>query len=344
MVSDREIAEAARVRAGARHARVVARRPLSGGMSGARFARVVLEIDGAVRSAVLKEIAHDPVGPTLERRFYEELAPRFPLRAPALYASGPLPGGGDGWIAIEPLPAPAGHGFTAARFAALARDLARAHAALAGQAPEWLPRPLGRDAARWLAHVPDGVARLRERMARNRALRMLASEEAMGAAVALARDPGPIVRGAASVPETVIHRDLHHYNVSFGREGAVVFDWEAVSAGPAELDLALLAIYQRTTPVPWTGGRWSAWRRPVVPPSALPAGPAVDAAYAWEATHRLGWCESVLDGLAPFALARSRVPLLGALEGRTAGPLLVRTWRALFAELPERARRLAALA
>jgi hypothetical protein len=340
MVSDEEIAEAARRRASATRARVVRRAPLGGGMSGARFARLVLEIDGVVRPAVLKEIAPDPIGPTLERRFYEELAPRLPLRVPALYASGPLSGGGDGWIVMEPLPAPAGRGLTAATFAALARDLARAHAALAGAAPEWLPRPFGRDAKAWLAHVPEGVARLRERMRRTPALRSLATEAALDVATALARDPAPIVRACARVPETVIHRDLHHYNVSFGREGAVVFDWESVAAGPAEFDVALLLIYQRTIPVPMTGGRLFAWRRPPVPHAALPPDPAVDAAYAWEATHRLGWAESVLDGLAPLAAQRANLPIVGALEGRRAGPLLVRAWRELFAELPARARRL----
>lgn len=340
MVSDAEIAEAARRRAGAKHARVARRAPLAGGMSGARFARLVLEIDGAAVPAVLKEIAPDPLGPTLERRFYEELAPRMPLRVPALYASGAGTGDGDGWIVLEPLPAPAGHGFTAGRFAALARDLARAHAAFAGAAPDWLPRPFARDARAALAHVPEGVARLRERMRRAPALRALASEDAMEAAVALARDPGPIVRACALAPETVIHRDLHHYNVSFGAEGAVVFDWEAVAAGPAAFDLALLAIYQRTAPVPLTGGRLFAWRKPVVAPDALPAGPAADAAFAWEATHRLGWCESVLDELAPLAVQRARLPIAGAIEGRRAGPLLVRAWRELFAGLPARARAL----
>jgi hypothetical protein len=340
MVSDEEIAESVRRRASAARARVVRRAPLAGGMSGARFARLVLEIDGVARPAVLKEIAPDPIGPTLERRFYEEIAPRLPLRVPALYASGPGRDGGDGWIVMEPLPAPAGHGLNAERFAALARDLSRAHAALSGAAPDWLPRPLGRDARAWLAHVPEGVARLRDRMRRTPALRGLASDEAMDVAAALARDPVPIARACAQVPETVIHRDLHHFNVSFGRDGAVVFDWEAVAAGPAEFDVALLAIYQRTRVVPLTGGRLFAWRKPVAPPGALRPGPGTDAAYAWEATHRLGWAESVLDGLAPFAARRARLPVVGALEGRRAGPLLIRAWGELFAELPARARAL----
>jgi hypothetical protein len=357
--TDGEIAEAARRRAGARSARVVSRTPFAGGGSGARFAHLVLEIDGARRPAVLKEIAPDPLGPTLERRFYEELAPRLPLRVPALLASGPLPGGGDGWIAIEPLPAPAGRGATKARFVALAQALGRAHAAFLGSAPDWLPRPFGRDAAEWLAHVPEGVARLRERFARTPALRFLASEEALELAVALARDPAPIVRACALAPETVIHRDLHHHNVSFGAE-PVVFDWEAVCAGPAVFDVALLHVYQRNRALALGGGRWFAWRRPLlrwpdllgVHLDALVAhaadadcaalSAAVPAVFAWEAVHRLGWIDAQLDALAPGAALRARVPIAGAFEGARFGPVMLRVWRELFAELPRCARALRA--
>jgi hypothetical protein len=359
MVSDGEIAEAARRRAGARSARVVARAPFAGGGSGARFAHLVLEIDGARRPAVLKEIAPDPLGPTLERRFYEELAPRLPLRVPALLASGPLPAGGDGWIVLEPLPAPAGRGATKERFLALARELGRAQSALLGAAPEWLPRPFGRDAAAWLAHVPDGVARLRERFVRTPALRFLASDEALDLAVALARDPGPIVRACALAPETVIHRDLHHHNVSFGAE-TVVFDWEAVCAGPAVFDVALLHAYQRNRAIALSGGRWFAWRWPLAAwPELLAAhldglaahAPGADrealaaaapAALAWEAVHRLGWIDAQLDGLAPGAALRARVPIAGALEGARFGPVMLRVWRALFGRLPEWARTIGA--
>jgi hypothetical protein len=358
-VPDTEIADAARRRAGARSARVVSRTPFAAGGSGARFAHLVLEVDDVRRSGILKEIAPDPLGPTLERRFYEELAPRLPLRVPALLASGPLPGRSDGWIVLEPLPAPAGRGATKERFRALARDLGRAHAALLGAAPDWLPRPFGRDAAAWLAHVPAGVARLRERFARSPALRRLASEEVLDLAVALARDPGPIVRACARAPEAVIHRDLHHHNVSFGAE-AVVFDWEAVCAGPAVFDVALLHAYQRNRALPLPGARWFAWRRPLVGwPELLGAhldalaahaagtdraalAAAAPAAFAWEAVHRLGWIDGQLDALAPLAAELARVPLLGALEGARPGGAMLRVWRALFASLPAHARALAA--
>ena len=292
--------------------------------------------------------------PTLERRFYEELAPRLPLRVPALYASGPLPAGGDGWILLEPLPEAAPTRVTPARLLALAADLARAHAALLGRAPEWLPRPFGRDARASLAHVEEGAARLPERQRRRPALRFLASEEALRAAVRLARDPEPIARACAGA-ETLIHRDLHHHNVALGDPGgAVVFDWEAVSAGPPLFDLALLYAYHRNEAraLPALGARVYTWRRPALSWRALEAhylasfaaaAPGTDlaalaraapAAFAWEAVHRIGWVDPLLGGLAPGAPWLARLPLAGWLEGERAGAVMLRVWRALFAALP----------
>jgi hypothetical protein len=351
--SDDEIARALSARSGARSARVLARAPFAGGGSGAGFARLRLELDGAPRDAVLKRIAPDPLGPTWERRFYEELAPVLPLRVPALLASGPLPAGGDGWILLEPLPAGAPLRPTPARLLALARDVARGHAAFLGRAPDWLPRPFGRDARAALAHVPEGAARLRERLRRTPSLRALVSERALDVAVALAREPGPLVRACARGPETLVHRDLHHHNVSLGDpEGAVVFDWEAVSAGPPVFDLALLHAYHRNHAVRWLGRRLYTWRAPALAWETLlrhylgafrAAAPAVDAdavaaaapaAFAWEAVHRIGWVDGLLDGLAAAAGWRSRLPGLGAVEGERIGPVMLRTWRALFEGLP----------
>jgi aminoglycoside phosphotransferase (APT) family kinase protein len=359
MLSDAEIAEAARRRSGAAVLRLVRRvafaRPAGG--SGAVFEHVTLEQDGELREAVLKQIAPDAEGPTLERRFYEELAPRLPLRVPALYASGPLPGSGDGWVLLEPLPERAPSRVTPARLLALAEDLARAHAALLGRAPEWLPRPFGRDARARLAHVEEGAARLRERMRRRPALRGFASEAALEAAVRLARDPSPLVR-ACDAAETLIHRDLHHHNVALGDpHGAVVFDWEAVSAGPPLFDLALLHLYHRNqlVVIPGLGARLYTWRRPALAWDALlrrylarfaEAAPGADlgalaraapAAFAWEAAHRIGWVDRLLDGLAPGAPWLARVPVAGWVEGERAGPVMLRVWRALFAALPAHA-------
>lgn len=357
VISDAELAGAAARRLGAREVRVLGRAALRGaGGSGARFERIALEVDGARREAVLKAIAPDPLGPTFERRFYEELAPQLPLRVPALYASGPLAGRADGWILLEPLPAAPPTRVTPARMLALAEDLARAHARFLGRAPDWLPRPFDRDVHASLAHVEAGAERLRARLRRTPALRALASEAALAAAVRLARDPAPLVRACARAPETVIHRDLHHHNVALGDPGgAVVFDWEAVSAGPPVFDLALLFAYHRnqTFALPF-GARVFAWRRPALAWETLlahyltafrAAEPEVDvaalaaaapAAFAWEAAHRIGWVDGLLDELAPGAAWTARIPVLGWLEGRRVGPVMLRTWRALFAALPGR--------
>jgi len=354
VISDAELAGAAARRLGAREVRVLGRTPLRGaGGSGAWFERVALEVDGVRREAVLKGIAPDPLGPTFERRFYEELAPQLPLRVPALYASGPLLGRADGWILLEPLPA-APTRVTPARLLALAEDLARTHARFLGRAPDWLPRPFGRDARASLAHVEAGAERLRARLRRTPALRRLASESAIAAALRLARDPAPLVRACARAPETLIHRDLHHHNVALGDPGgAVVFDWEAVSAGPPLFDLALLFVYHRNQAfaLPF-GVRAFAWRRPALAWEALlarylaafqAAAPAVDvrtlaaaapAAFAWEAAHRIGWVDGLLDDLAPGAAWLARIPVAGWLEGRRVGPVMLRTWRALFEALP----------
>ena len=61
---------------------------------------------------------------------------------------------------------------------------------------------------------------------------------------------------------------------------------------------------------------------------------------AWEATHRLGWIDAQLDGLARGAAFRARVPLAGAFEGARFGPVMLRVWRELFAGLPSSARAL----
>jgi hypothetical protein len=61
---------------------------------------------------------------------------------------------------------------------------------------------------------------------------------------------------------------------------------------------------------------------------------AAPAAFAWEAAHRIGWVDSLLGDLSPLAARRARLPALGRLEGSRAGPVMLRTWQALFAALP----------
>ena len=352
-VSDAEIVEGLRRRTGAARAAVVSRARFAAGGSGASFERVTLAVDGARVEAVLKAIAPDPLGPTFERRFYEELAAGVPLRVPRLLASGPLPGRSDGWLLLEPLPARAPTRLTRARLLALAADLARLHAHFLGRAPAWLPRPFGRDARASLAHVAEGAERLRARLRRRPALRFLASERTLDLALRLAADPAPLVRACALAPETLVHRDLHHHNVALGDPaGAVVFDWEAVAAGPPVFDLALLHAYAPSQVLaPATAGRLYVRRA-----RALAFGPlleryldalreaapgldveavraAVPAAFAWEAVHRIGWIDGQLDGLARGAAVAARVPLLRRVEGRRLGPVMLGVWRELFAGL-----------
>ena len=121
--------------------RVAARAPLAGPEigSGAHFERVTLEIAGESIATVLKVIAPDSMlGPTLERRFYEEIAPTLRARLPRLYASGPFPGRDDGWILLEELPPP--QRWTPVRAFDAVREIARVHAQTLAHAPEWLPR------------------------------------------------------------------------------------------------------------------------------------------------------------------------------------------------------------
>lgn len=361
-VSDAELVEALRRRSGAADARVIARLPFTAGGSGAHFERVTLTAGGASVEAVLKAIAPDPHGPTLERRFYEELAPGLPLRVPRLLASGPLPGRCDGWLLLEPLPRAAPTRLSTARLAALAGDVARLHAHFLGCAPDWLPRPFGRDARVSLAHVAEGAARLRARLRRRPALGFLVGERSLDLATALAGNPEPIVRACARGPETVVHRDLHHHNVVLGDPGGgVVFDWEAVSAGPPVFDLALLHVYapnqalarrtagwlhvSRARSLPWPAllERYLAALRASAPDADVDAvRAAAPAAFAWEAVHRIGWLDGQLDALTPGAAVAARIPLLRRIEGRRAGAVMLGVWRELFAGLETWARALGA--
>jgi aminoglycoside phosphotransferase (APT) family kinase protein len=171
--------------------------------------------------------------------------------------------------------------------------------------------------------------------------------------VRLAADPAPLVRACALAPETLVHRDLHHHNVALGDpEGAVVFDWEAVSAGPPVFDLALLHAYAPSQVLARaTAGRLYVRRARALGFEPLldrylaalrAAAPRLDvgaaraaapAAFAWEALHRLGWIDGQLDGLASGAALAARVPLLRRIEGRRPGPVMLGVWRELFAGL-----------
>jgi len=343
--------------------RVLARAPLVGAEvgSGAHFERVRLEIAGESLVAVLKVIAPDPICVTRERRFYEELAPRLRACVPRVHGAGPVAGRDDGWILLEEFPR--AERWQPARALEVARAIARVHAETLDRAPAWLPRPFGRDLEAQLAHVPEGLERLEALQRREPLVRALASPRALELARALLRSPERLRRAFSDSPEAVIHRDLHPGNVWLVRGAEpILFDWEAVSAGPPIFDVTLLSQYLaiRQLRVPL---------RPAEVGFFLPGGPALarlvseyldalaresggaelrarvtsalDGALVWEALYRLGWCASQLETHLPRrALRLARLPGLRRLGGLGDRPALYAAWRAMFADFEPRAQAL----
>jgi hypothetical protein len=344
--------------------RVVARAPLAelevG--SGAHFERVTLEIAGESVATVLKVIANDPtLGLTLERRFYEEIAPTLRARLPRLYASGPFPGRGDGWILLEELP-PAARWKPVRAFDAV-REIARVHAQTLARAPEWLPRPFGRDLQSQFEFVPEGLERLEALQRRFPVLRHLARPRAFELARELLRRPERLRRAFADSPEAVIHRDFHPGNVWLPRGAPPIpFDWESVAAGPPVFDVTLLFQYLkvRQLRIPgrraevgwWTSGgpRFErlldvylvAFEREglgSLPRQALTS--AVNGAFVWEALLRLGWAASQLEAHPPGPLLRlTRVPGLRTFGRIGDRPAMYAAWQAMFRDLESRAEEL----
>lgn len=349
MIATHALEAAASERAG-EPVRVVRRGGSPGGDaadSEAYFERVRLQIGDREQRAVLKVPAPDPCSPPHERSFYETLAADVACRVPAPFATGPLPGSADGWILMGELPRRRQRAFWRhADALACVREIARLHAQHLGRAPDALPRPLTSDLARYLAHVPDGITALRERMARRPALRWLVSERELARAVELAADPAPLVRALAASPETVIHRDFHPGNVAVPRRGRpIVFDWEDVAAGPPVFDLTLFHQYlgYEWLRVPGVGVEWLRHREPRVAWLALRAAyvdtlcaaaeapvdvdailAAESAARTWEAVYRLGWIDARLEARDAW-LARAGAWPPGLRAGAR--------WRAGWAEL-----------
>ena len=340
--------------------RVVARAPLPGapGGSGARFERVELDVDGERRRGVLKAIAPDPICVTRERRFYEELAATLPARIPRAFASGEIPDRVDGWVLLEEFPK--GERWRPARALDVAREIARVHAATLDRVPDWLPRPFSRDLSDALAHVPEGLSRLESLQRREPLLRALASPRALALARELLRDLDPLARQFATSPVCVVHRDLHPGNVWLPADGApILFDWEAVSAGPPIFDLTLLfqylAIRQLRIPgrvddVGFFRARTMAW-------SALEGAylealgdarraeiaSAANGAFIWEAVYRLGWVASQLEARPPrLSLRLVRIPGLRALGHLGDRGAACAAWQAMFADFERRAAALLA--
>jgi aminoglycoside phosphotransferase (APT) family kinase protein len=335
--------------------RVESRALLSEGLggSGARFERVRLSVGGEPLVGVLKCIAPDPVCVTRERRFYQELAARLPARIPRAYASGEIPGRVDGWVLLEEFPP--GSRWQPRRAHDVAGEIARVHVATLGRVPDWLPRPFSRDLSAALAHVPDGLERLATLQRREPLMRDLATPRAFELARALIRDLAPLARELARSPECVVHRDLHHGNVWLPADGApILFDWEAVSAGPPIFDLTLLFQYLpirqiripgRANDVGFFRARtlaWSELERTYLgaigdaPREAIRA--AANGAFIWEALYRLGWVASQLDAHVPRrGLRLARIPGLRALGRLGDQPAVCAAWQAMFADFERRA-------
>ncbi len=335
--------------------RVESRAALRGnpGGSGARFERVRLSIDGRALTGVLKRIEPDPICVTRERRFYEELAADLPARIPRAFASGAIAGRVDGWVLLEEFPA--GRRWRPARAHDVAREIARIHHATLLRVPDWLPRPFSRDLAAALAHVPEGIERLESLQLREPLLRALATPRARALARGLIRDLDPLARELARSPECLVHRDLHPGNVWLPAEGApILFDWEAVSAGPPIFDLTLLFQYLAIRQIRIPGRRedvgfyrsrtlaWSALERSYL--EALGDAPrdaitsAANGAFIWEALYRLGWVASQLEGRVPRrALRLARIPGLRALGQVGDRAAVCAAWQAMFADFERRA-------
>jgi hypothetical protein len=340
--------------------RVLARAHLPGPEigSGAHFERVSLEIAGESVAAVLKVIAPDPISETLERRFYEELAPQLRARVPRAHAAGTFPGRADGWVLIEEFPR--SDRWRPARAFDVVREIARVHAQTLVQAPEWLPRPFGRDLRSFFARTGEGIERLEALARREPLVQDLASPRAIELARELLRVPERLRRAFSDSPEAVIHRDLHPGNVWLPRGAEpILFDWESVSAGPPIFDVTLLwqylAVRQLRVPLRraevgfFLPGVPSFEQLLAVYLDALDrygAGPApreaivsaANGAFVWEALLRLGWAASQLESHMPRrALQLGSIPGLGLLRGLGDRGAMYEAWRAMFADLETRA-------
>lgn len=212
--------------------------------------------DGAVaRSVVVKLWSTDDRAGDRETAFYRELAPALPIRLATCHHAGSASGRavlvlddlaptrqGD---VLEPLDAAA-----ASRLVAVAAGLHSATAGSSTTAAPWLaPRRPGRRADDWFASrreaflerfgpPPDPVVRrLLDRfpVAQERAFEVL-----------------------SSVPDVILHGDLHLDNVLFVGEDPVLVDWANCGPGPAVLDL--VAVVFRAGPPGWFRNGFSDYR------------------------------------------------------------------------------------
>ena len=192
-------------------------------------------------------------------------------------------------------------------------------------------------------------------------MRDLATPRALALARALLRAPDALRRAFADVAGVLVHRDLHPGNVWLPPAGPpILFDWEAVCAGPPIFDATLLAQYLaiRQLRVPLRAaevGFFSTARRP---------GPELERAYldALDAAsggaaprdrgglggerrrscgrRSTGWAGARRSSSSALPRPRSacaRWPLVGALGGLGDRPALYAAWRAMFADFEIRA-------
>ncbi|MFM7537522.1 MAG: phosphotransferase [Acidimicrobiales bacterium] len=179
-----------------------------------------------------------------ELRFYQQVLPRSPLRAPRCYYAGARPEDGLYVLVLEDLSAlemgDQVAGISLERAEAVIDALAGLHAAW-WEHPEldtfdWLPEV---DAPAYAAVVPDiyrtGLPVLRDRWA----------DAVGGAAVALAEALAPrfeeIMGRCAIGPRTVIHTDSRLDNLFFGPDGSVtLIDFQLALRGRGVSDVAYL--------------------------------------------------------------------------------------------------------
>jgi hypothetical protein len=183
----------------------------------------------------------DPYGPDRELRFYQDFAPRLPVKTPRLVHGSPDPQTGRRWIVLEDLGAGyyypgAQHTWEMGEVRCFLRSYAHLHISGAGLLPaegerSWMftdHRPLG---------DPEQMLRLAHTLERSGAWGELPGLER------LVWDTLQTQQGLSGQAFTLLHHDVSPSNVGLppGQQGdAILLDWEMAGWGLAEVDLAHL--------------------------------------------------------------------------------------------------------
>jgi hypothetical protein len=232
-------------------ARIVAvqRQPFPGGLSGSRFEfwRLRLRQAGATASLALVYKHGSVVAGALmqgaaqrEALAYAALPEWAPLTLPAIVAADAP--AGDIWMLPFPPVKHATHwraDWDEADVRAVIADLARLHATFWGhhdapRAWSWLLHPTGKDAGRLLDDGRSGLAALAAAQDYDDIL----TPNRVGALLALARNPTPLLDALNAGPQTLLHGDAGFQNVAITRDGRerIWYDWQLVSWGSPALD------------------------------------------------------------------------------------------------------------